>query len=82
MALMINEDCTACDVCVEECDVNEAISEGDPIYIIDPEKCTECIPFADEPKCQQVCPVEAIVPDPNHKETREELEAKYHKLHG
>lgn len=82
MALYITEDCTACGVCIEECDVNHAISEGDPIYIIDPAKCTECVPFADSPKCQPVCPVECILPDPNHKETREQLEAKYKKMHG
>lgn len=82
MAMMITEDCTACDVCVAECDVNNAISEGDPIYVIDPEKCTECVGIADEPKCVPVCPVEAIVPDPNHRETKEELLAKFKRLHG
>jgi len=82
MALKITEDCTACDVCVEECDVNHAISEGDPIYVIDPDKCTECVGIADEPKCQPVCPVEAIVPDPDHRETKDQLMAKFKKLHG
>jgi hypothetical protein len=30
-----------------------------------------------------VCPVDGcIIADPNHAETREQLEAKYHSLHG
>jgi Fe-S-cluster-containing hydrogenase component 2 len=40
---------------VPECPV-EAISEGDPIYIIDAEKCTDC------GACATVCPVEANNP--------------------
>ena len=59
MALIINEECIACSACVDECP-NEAISEGDPIYVIDPNKCTECVGFYDEPQCVTVCPVEAI----------------------
>ena len=79
MALYINEDCTICDVCVEECP-NEAITAGDP-YIIDPDKCTECVGAYDEPQCQVVCPVECIDPDPNHNETREQLQSKYEAMH-
>ncbi len=82
MAMMITEDCTACGVCVDECDVNNAISEGDPIYVIDPDLCTECVPYDDEPRCVSVCPVDCIVPDPNHKETHDELVAKYKRIHG
>ena len=39
MALIINEDCTACDACVEPCP-NKAITVGSPIYLIDPAKGT------------------------------------------
>ena len=81
MALKINEECIACDACVDECP-NEAISEGNPIYVIDPNKCTECVGFHDEPQCVTVCPVEAIVPDPNHQETKEELLEKKKQIHG
>jgi len=81
MALIINEDCIACDACVPECP-NEAISEGDPIYIIDPNLCTECVGFFDEPQCIEVCPVDCIVPDPDHKETKEQLTEKKIKIHG
>jgi len=54
MAYKINEDCTACGTCIDECPV-EAISEGD-IYKIDPDVCTDC------GACADVCPVEAIHP--------------------
>jgi ferredoxin len=54
MAYIINEDCTACGTCIDECPV-EAISEGD-IYKINPDTCTDC------GACSDVCPVEAIHP--------------------
>ena len=61
MALQINEECISCDVCVAGCP-NEAITEGDPSFVIDPAKCTECKGHYDTPQCQDVCPVDAIVP--------------------
>ena len=81
MALYINDDCTACDACVPVCP-NEAITEGDPIYVIDPNRCTECIGAHDEPQCVDVCPADCIEKDPNHAETEEQLQAKYEALHG
>ena len=76
MALMIIEGCTACDACEPVCP-NEAISPGDPIYVIDPMKCTECVGAEDEPQCQLVCPEECIVQNPDWQESPEELQAKY-----
>lgn len=81
MALIINDECIACDACVAECP-NEAIAEGDPIYKIDPNLCTECVGFFDEPQCVEVCPVDSIVPDPDHQETKEELMEKKKRIHG
>jgi ferredoxin len=81
MALIINNDCTACDACVEPCP-NTAITAAAPIYIIDHAKCTECIGAHDEPQCIAVCPADCIVPDPAHTETKEQLLAKYETLHG
>ncbi len=80
MALIITEECTSCGACVEDCP-NQAISEGDPVYVIDPEKCTECTGFFDEPQCIVVCPIECIVPDPAHPETKDELLVKKARLH-
>ena len=49
----ISDACTACGTCKDECPV-EAISEGDPIYKINPETCTDC------GACASACPSEAI----------------------
>ncbi len=81
MALLINDECIACGACEPECP-NEAISEGDPIYVINPDRCTECVGFYDEPQCASVCPVDACQPDPAHRESKEELAAKKVALHG
>lgn len=81
MALIITEECINCDVCEPECP-NEAITAGDDIYIIDPNKCTECVGHFDEPQCQQVCPIDCIPADPERKESQEQLWQKYHQLTG
>ncbi|MBF0170424.1 MAG: YfhL family 4Fe-4S dicluster ferredoxin [Nitrospinae bacterium] len=81
MALMINDECVNCGVCEPECP-NDAISEGDDIYVIDPAKCTECVGHYDEAQCVDVCPVDCIVADPDNAESREELQAKFEKLKG
>ena len=81
MALIINDDCTGCDACVEPCP-NNAISAGSPIYVIDPDKCTECVGHYDTPQCREVCPVDCIPQDPNHVESQEQLMAKFKKLTG
>ena len=80
MALTINNDCTACDACVDPCP-NQAITAGSPAYVIDPAKCTECVGAHDTPQCDNVCPADCIVPDPAHAESRDELTAKYPMLH-
>ncbi len=79
MALKITEECINCDVCEPVCP-NEAIYMGEEIYEIDPALCTECVGHFDEPQCQQVCPVECIPLDPEHSETKEQLQAKYEQL--
>ncbi|MCE8005096.1 YfhL family 4Fe-4S dicluster ferredoxin [Billgrantia ethanolica] len=76
MALMITDECINCDVCEPECP-NDAISAGEEIYVIDPNLCTECVGHYDEPQCQQVCPVDCIPLDPERRESRDELMAKY-----
>ncbi len=81
MALHITDTCINCDVCEPECP-NEAISQGEEIYEIDPELCTECVGHYDEPQCVQVCPVECIPPDPAHEETEKELLEKFQRIHG
>jgi len=81
MAMKIIEECINCGACEPECP-NEAIAQGDPIYVIDAEKCTECVGHYDNPKCVEVCPVDGcIIKDPAHVETHEQLEAKYARMH-
>jgi len=81
MAMLINEDCINCGACEPECP-NTAIAQGDPVYVVDVDKCTECVGAFDTPKCVETCPVEGcIIIDPNHTESREQLEAKYAALH-
>ncbi|MBI2304453.1 MAG: YfhL family 4Fe-4S dicluster ferredoxin [Chloroflexi bacterium] len=81
MAYMINDECINCGACEPECDVNHAISEGDATYVIDPDKCTECIGNYESPRCAAVCPVDACVPDPKRKESKEQLLQKWYRLH-
>jgi len=50
----ITEECIMCGACEAECP-EQAISEGDPMYVIDPAKCTDC------GTCAEACPSDAIV---------------------
>ena len=75
MALMVTEECINCDVCEPECP-NGALSQSGDIYVIDPDKCTECVGHYDAPQCIEVCPVDCIVTDPAHVESKEQLLAK------
>ena len=79
MSLLINDECINCDVCEPECP-NSAISQGDEIYEIDPDLCTECVGHFDEPTCIEVCPVDCILVDPDNTESKEQLQIKYEKL--
>ena len=53
MAHTITDSCLACGACLPECPV-DAISEGDPKYIIDADVCIDC------GACVAVCPADAI----------------------
>jgi len=59
MAMLISAECICCGACVPECPV-DAISEGDTLYIIDPETCVECVGYFDASQCVEVCPVDCI----------------------
>lgn len=79
MSLLINDECINCDVCEPECP-NSAITQGDEIYEIDPNLCTECVGHFDEPQCIEVCPVDCILIDPDNEESKDTLQLKYEKL--
>lgn len=80
MATFITDECINCGACEPECP-NEAISEGDDIYVIDPERCTECVGFHGDEACQSVCPVECCIPNPDIREGEADLLARAKKLH-
>ncbi|HUW28738.1 MAG TPA: YfhL family 4Fe-4S dicluster ferredoxin [Sulfuriferula sp.] len=79
MSLLITDECINCDVCEPECP-NEAIYQGDSIYEIDPNKCTECVGHYDAPQCVEVCPVDCI--PLGIEETHEQLMDRYLLLTG
>jgi ferredoxin len=79
MALMITDECINCDVCEPECP-NGAIYQGEIIYEINPNSCTECVGHFDKPQCVTVCPVSCIPLNPEAVETHEQLLQKYYQL--
>ncbi|RMH94416.1 YfhL family 4Fe-4S dicluster ferredoxin [Lysobacter pythonis] len=79
MSLKILDTCINCDVCEPACP-NQAISQGEAVYVIDPALCTECVGHFDEPQCVIVCPVECIENDPEHVESEQQLLAKLNRL--
>jgi ferredoxin len=81
MSLKITDLCVNCDVCEPVCP-NKAIHEGAEFYEITPSLCTECVGHFDVPQCVEVCPVECIILDPAHAESRGLLLARYAGLTG
>jgi ferredoxin len=80
MATMITEECINCGACEPECP-NQAISQGEDIFVIDPKLCTECVAFHDEEACAAVCPVDCCVPDPKNVEAEATLYDRARTLH-
>ena len=54
MAYKITDACVSCGTCAGECP-NDAISEGETAYVIDPDKCVSC------GTCADACPTGSIV---------------------
>lgn len=79
MAYKISDDCMTCGTCISECK-NNAISEGKKAYVIDYNLCTECVGWDKKSQCAENCSQGAPVPDPTHKETKEQLLAKWQKI--
>lgn len=72
--------CVLCGLCEINC-LNGAITEGKASFVIDPDKCTECVGNYESPKCVEVCNLGCPVLDPDHVESREQLLEKWRKLH-
>src|SRR5689334_13943442 len=80
MATMITTECINCGACEPECP-NNAISQAEEIYVIDPLLCTECVGFHDYEACAAVCPVDCCVTDPNNVETEDALIGRAKAIH-
>ena len=80
MAYKISDECISCGACEPECP-NQAISEGETTYKIDPDKCTECVGSYASSRCAEICPVDACTGDSARKESKDQLLAKWRKLH-
>ena len=80
MSTMITEECINCGACEPECP-NQAISQGEDIYVIDPSLCTECVGFHDVEQCAAVCPVDCCVAAPNNEEPESLLIARAREIH-
>lgn len=80
MAYKITDDCISCGACEPECP-NKAINEVEMTYVINPDRCTQCVGAYKSSRCAEVCPVDACIADPSHPETKEQLLSKWRSLH-
>ncbi len=80
MANLITEECFNCGACERMCP-GEGISRGEETFVIDPDRCTECVGFYHAQQCARVCPVDCCVIDPNNVETEAVLFDRAKKLH-
>jgi Pyruvate/2-oxoacid:ferredoxin oxidoreductase delta subunit len=80
MATMITSECINCGACEPECP-NNAITQGEELYVIDPLLCTECVGFHDYEACAAVCPVDCCVTDPNNVESETALIERARAIH-
>ena len=80
MTFKISEDCISCGACEADCP-NNAIGEGDSIYKIDPDRCSECVGSFNKPQCADICPVGAPNKDLSIPESHEQLLKKWQKIH-
>jgi ferredoxin len=80
MATLIVDDCINCGACEPVCP-NKAIRPGEALYVIDPNRCTECVGFHDTEQCAAACPVDACLPDPDRQEAEATLLARARRLH-
>ena len=62
MAFEIIETCVNCYAC-EPLGPNQAIYQAAPHFLIDPDKCTECIGDFEDAQCASICPIEGAILD-------------------
>jgi len=62
MAVYINDECTLCAACMDECPNGAIVDEsknptGEELYYVYEDKCDEC---GGSPACVEVCPADCI----------------------
>lgn len=62
MSLEIVELCVGCHACEAQCP-NNAITAARPMFVINADKCTECLGDHDLPQCAEICPIEGAIVD-------------------
>jgi len=60
MALQIVPLCVNCWACVDVCP-NRAIHADTPHFLVDDQKCSECLGDHAEPQCAAICPIECAI---------------------
>ena len=81
MATMINERCVGCGSCEPVCP-GDGVRKVEEIYVIDPNRCTECVGYHAREQCALVCPVDnCCVRDPERVETEQVLFERAQKRH-
>ena len=60
MALEIVESCVNCWACEPLCP-NKAITAAQPHFVIDSDKCTECVGDFALAQCVEICPIEGAI---------------------
>ncbi|MBK7766108.1 MAG: 4Fe-4S dicluster domain-containing protein [Sulfuritalea sp.] len=66
MALEIIESCVNCWACLPLCPsraIHEARPPQFPHFLIDADKCTECVGDFADPQCVAICPIEGAIVD-------------------
>lgn len=62
MALEIVASCVNCWACQPLCP-NDAIIEATPHFLIERDRCTECLGDHADPQCAAICPIEGAIVD-------------------
>ena len=60
MALKIIDSCVNCWACEPLCP-SRAIHEAKPHFLVDADKCSECLGEFADPQCASICPVEGAI---------------------
>ncbi|MBI5033533.1 MAG: 4Fe-4S dicluster domain-containing protein [Chloroflexi bacterium] len=75
MSYRILSICISCGMCINKCPNGAVYVTEEESYDIEPRRCVECIDLPRR-RCEDLCPVGAIQPDPEHRETTTQLWAK------